>query len=103
MISPADFIPLAEETGLIVPIGTWVFEQAARQLKVFPDLPYMSVNVSRRQLSESNFITAFDDVLKRVNVDPRRLVAEITETALTSDPQSAHRSIGQMRERGLVK
>jgi len=101
MISPADFIPLAEETGLIVPIGAWVFEQACRQLSLFPKLEYMSVNISRRQLYDVDFVKAFDDSLARVGIDPRRLVGEITETALTNDPASAHRSIGQLRDRGI--
>ena len=102
LISPADFIPLAEETGLIVSIGAWVFEQTCHQLSRFPQLRYMSVNVSRRQLSEPEFIAPFDDALTRIRVDPKRLVCEITETALTSEPDAARRSIGQMRERGIA-
>lgn len=101
MISPGDFIPLAEETGLIVPIGTWVFEQVARQLCEFPQLRYMSVNVSRRQMAERKFIQSLDDVLRRVDVDPARIAVEITESALTDDPETARRAITEIRKRGM--
>lgn len=101
MITPADFIPLAEETGLIVPIGAWVFEQAAIQLERLPSLQYISVNVSHHQLGDPDFIKPIREILSRRGVNPLRLIAEITETALTSDPASAHRSIKQLRDCGM--
>ncbi|HRK30609.1 MAG TPA: EAL domain-containing protein [Tepidisphaeraceae bacterium] len=101
MIAPVDFIPLAEETGLIVPIGIWIFEQAARQLKAFPQLQYLSVNVSRRQLAEKEFIKPLEEIIARVGVGPKRLVCEITETALTTDPEIARRAIGEIRQLGM--
>ncbi len=101
MLSPADFIPLAEETNLIVPIGAWVFEQACRQLVVFSELTYISVNVSRRQLVETDLPDVFQKILARVGVDPRRVVVEITETALIHDPDSAQKCIARLRALGL--
>lgn len=100
-ISPLDFIPLAEETGLIVPIGAWVFEQAARQLLQMPELKYLSVNVSRRQLIDADFVASFDDVLKRVPVDPSRLKIEITESTLINEPERSAIAIDKLRERRM--
>ncbi len=101
MISPADFIPLAEDTDLILPIGAWVFEQVCRQLQQHPHLRYLSFNVSPRQIAVTDPIKPFAAVLQRVKVDPTRLVAEITESALNCDPQLAQRAIDQLRSHGI--
>lgn len=101
MISPADFIPLAEETGLIVPIGHWVFEQVCHQLRQFPQLRYISFNVSLKQFIPSDFFAAFREIIGRTGVDTGRLVAEITETALTCDCETARVSIDTMRNGGI--
>jgi len=82
MLAAADFIPLAEQTGLIVPIGEWVFEQVCRELAARPQLEYLSVNFSRRQLVDNNFIQPFEQILNRTGVDPARVVAEINESTL---------------------
>jgi len=101
LISPMDFIPLAEETGQISELGIWVFEEVCRQLQRFPDLKYMSFNVSRCQISDPGFLDQIDQVLERYTVDRRRLVAEITETALARSSSTASDSIDQLRERGI--
>lgn len=101
LISPSDFIPLAEETGLIVPIGNWVFEQACRWVQRVPELSYLSVNVSRRQLSDGEFPRAFDEVLARTQIDPRRIILEITESTLINEPETAARAIDEARKRKM--
>ncbi len=101
MISPVDFIPLAEETGLINPIGNWVFEQVCRQLHDAPGLQYISFNVSPRQIARTDFFDAFAATIARTGVQPSRLVAEITETLLTCDPIKAEASIQTLRQAGL--
>jgi diguanylate cyclase (GGDEF)-like protein/PAS domain S-box-containing protein len=85
MVSPGEFIPLAEETGLIVPIGEWVIKTACRQLRQWRDegLPGISVavNVSARQLHQENLIEVIERALRSSGVDPGTLDLEVTETA----------------------
>ena len=88
VISPVDFIPIAEETGLIVPIGDWVLLKACQQLKQwqeqFPSDPplSMNVNISKRQLTHSDLIETIEHVLTTTRIEPRTLNLEITETAI---------------------
>ena len=88
VISPVDFIPVAEETGLIVPIGDWVLLEACQQLKQWqhqfssnPPLS-MNVNISKRQLTQSELIETIEHVLTTTRIEPRTLNLEITETAI---------------------
>jgi diguanylate cyclase (GGDEF)-like protein len=101
MISPIDFIPLAEETGLIVPIGEWVMEQAALQVAHFPDLNYVSVNVARRQLVDPAFLASAENVFRRHPAVAGRIVLEVTESALIDDTELARQAINTLRKTGL--
>lgn len=92
LLSPADFLPLAEATGLVVPLGEWVLRRACRQLATWNATRpagaqlTMSVNVSAVQLQRGTaFVDELRAVLGETGVDPGRLVLEITETALLSD------------------
>ena len=90
-VPPADFIPIAEDTGLILPIGTWVLETACRQLRAWLDegLPplRMAVNVSRCQLERGDFASEVERVLGETSLDPALLELELSERgALRSDP-----------------
>jgi EAL domain-containing protein (putative c-di-GMP-specific phosphodiesterase class I) len=90
-VSPADFIPLAEETGLIVPIGHWVLEQACREACGWgdagrPDLS-VCVNLSARQLREPGLVASVADVLERTGLPADRLVLELTESSLMQDDE----------------
>jgi diguanylate cyclase (GGDEF)-like protein len=94
MVGPDEFLPALEETGLIVPIGSWVLEEVARQShawqEAFPDRPAINikVNISARQLSQANFISHLTDVLARSGTDPARVYLEISESVLEADPES---------------
>ena len=86
LIYPDEFIPLAEQTDLIFGLTTWVLEQAVSDLAhEIPDVA-VAVNVSARSLANDDFVEQVADCLARHNVEPRRLIVEITETALISDP-----------------
>jgi EAL domain-containing protein (putative c-di-GMP-specific phosphodiesterase class I) len=88
LLMPAEFIPLAEETGLIVPLGSWVLREACRFAVTLPhrgqDLS-MSVNVATQQLYQDGFVDEVREVLRETGLRPNRLVLEITETALLSE------------------
>ncbi len=84
MISPIEFIPLAEETGLIIPIGNWVLYQACHQNQVWQDAGFepipISVNVSLRQFMQKDFVQIVEKVLQQTNLAPKYLELEITES-----------------------
>ncbi|WP_008309875.1 putative bifunctional diguanylate cyclase/phosphodiesterase [Leptolyngbya sp. PCC 6406] len=92
MVSPGEFIPCAEETGLIVPIGILVLERACYQLQIWqqeaPTL-FASVNLSVRQFTHPTLLEDIYRVLEQTQVDPRRLKLEITESAIVDKPQVA--------------
>jgi diguanylate cyclase (GGDEF)-like protein len=101
-ISPAAFIPAAEESGLIVPLGLWALKTACLQLHqwrrdaILPDTPVqMSVNVSAIQLASARFAATIRDIIRETAIDPSTLVIEVTESAAMQDPQ---RSLGVLRE-----
>jgi diguanylate cyclase (GGDEF)-like protein/PAS domain S-box-containing protein len=90
MVSPAQFIPLAEETGLIQPIGDWVLETACAQLVAWAadrDFAHLTVavNVSARQFRHPDFVDRVEAVLERSGADPRKLKIELTESLLLDD------------------
>jgi diguanylate cyclase (GGDEF)-like protein/PAS domain S-box-containing protein len=104
-VSPASFVPVAEETGLILPIGAMVLAEACRQLAAWDaaaDGPrVMSVNVSARQLAEPGFVPMVARTLDAARVDPPRLCLEITETALVQDLDAARGVLQELRGLGV--
>ena len=105
MISPLDFIPLAEETGLIVPIGEWVMRTACIQAREWQDqgLPAikMSVNLSPRQLREQGLVETVRRILHETGLDASWLTIEITESGLMHNVQEAEDILGQLDALGL--
>lgn len=105
LVSPTDFIPLAEETGLILPIGLWVLDTACAQLKLWAvhaatrDLQ-LAVNVSARQFRQPDFVAQVTQVIARHTIDPARLKLELTESVVlenvtdTVDKMNALRALG---------
>ncbi len=105
LLSPAEFIPVAEQTGLIVPIGNWVLGEACRQLVEWrrrraPRLA-VSVNVSAIQLAQPDLPRAVADILDREAVDPAALWLEITENVLMDDPESAVGVLSALKDLGV--
>lgn len=105
MLKPDEFIALADETGLIVPIGKWVLEQACRQLKRWqhtghPDLR-IAVNVSSRQLEEPDFVDTVDRILRQSEMAPHFLELEITERLLMKDNLKNNTVLLALKERGI--
>jgi EAL domain-containing protein (putative c-di-GMP-specific phosphodiesterase class I) len=107
MVGPADFIEVAEETGLIVPIGRWVLKEACRQARawhlLFPkDAPLtVTINVSPRQLAQSNLVADVKSALEETNLAPSSLQLEITETMALGDPKVTTRTFSQLKDLGV--
>lgn len=105
MISPATFIPLAEETGLIVPIGEWVLRTACRQCKKWQDagLPAVTVavNISARQFREKNLFHLVATILAETGLAPGQLELEVTESVIMHDAQQVIASLQAFRDMGV--
>ena len=105
-VSPADFIPLAEETGLIVPIGRWVIETACKQLKDWANRPIfsglrVSVNVSARQFKETGFVEEVLSVIQSYQIDPSKLKIELTESTLLDSVEPSIEKMRQLQNHGV--
>jgi diguanylate cyclase (GGDEF)-like protein/PAS domain S-box-containing protein len=107
LVAPGDFIPFAEETGLIVPIGRWVLREACMQAvevqRLWTGDPplYICVNLSVRQLQHSDVIADVRDALEESGLDPGLLMLEITESMLIEDPEVAVVKLQELRALGL--
>ncbi|MGL4500856.1 MAG: EAL domain-containing protein, partial [Planktothrix sp.] len=104
------FIPVAEATGLIVPLGFWVLENSCRQLKFWQEQSIergevfeisMSVNLSVKQFSQDNLIEKIDQVLESLKLDSKNLKLEITESALMDNPKLASELFEQLKARKI--
>jgi EAL domain-containing protein (putative c-di-GMP-specific phosphodiesterase class I) len=107
VVPPLQFIPLAEETGLIVPIGLWVLREACRQGVIlhqrFPrsDSLTMSVNLSAKQLQTESIVSDVAEALEFSGLDPATLVLEITETVMMTDSDIAIARLNELKELGV--
>jgi diguanylate cyclase (GGDEF)-like protein/PAS domain S-box-containing protein len=107
MISPVEFIPIAEETGLIVPIGDWVLRAACQQMSTWQDelnidpMICMSVNLSPRQFTQPNLIQKIDKILQETGLNPKRLKLEITESVLMENPKLAASILSDLKKLGV--
>lgn len=106
MVPPGEFISLAEQTNLILPIGQWVLRTACQQLVDWAPNPATShltlaVNVSARQFRQNDFVAHVQDVLRETGVNPHHLKLELTESLLISDVEDAIRKMSALRESGV--
>jgi len=111
VVGPGEFIGVAEESGLIVPIGLWVIEHACHMLKRFqdirehhfPDEPplFMSANVSARQLRDLNNVETIISTIRKTGVDPGGIKIEITEGLLLTDPELAVTAFNRLKALGV--
>jgi diguanylate cyclase (GGDEF)-like protein/PAS domain S-box-containing protein len=106
LLHPGDFLPLAEETGLIVPMGRWVLEEATRTLRRwesdYPEVQlYLSANVSMRQLYDPGIVDTVRDALNDAGVTADRLVVEITESFLADESEAPRDRLQRLRALGV--
>jgi diguanylate cyclase (GGDEF)-like protein/PAS domain S-box-containing protein len=106
-ISPAEFIPVAEESGLIVPLSSRVFRQACKQMCDWrnhyrlDDECFISLNVSSKQVSHGKLVGELDNVLSETGLDPRHLRIEITESAIVENTRSAAETLALLKKRHI--
>jgi diguanylate cyclase (GGDEF)-like protein/PAS domain S-box-containing protein len=106
MVSPADFIPLAEETRLILPLGSWVLKNACTQLALWATKPELShltvaVNISARQFHQANFVDQVLETLHNTGANPQKLKLEITESLLISNIDSIIEKMFTLKAKGI--
>jgi len=100
-VPPSDFIPIAEESGLILTIGEWVMRQACKDAAGWERPLSIAVNVSPLQLGSDNFVQSIQDILAETRLPPERLEIEITETALNRDPNRAMLALQKIKALGI--
>ena len=101
MVLPLDFIPLAEETGLIIPLGEWVLRQACKEAAGWPGLVDVAVNLSPVQFKNKNLVTAVMMALSAAGLAPSRLELEITKSVLLQESEATLAMLHQLRSFGV--
>lgn len=105
MISPASFIPVAEESGLIVPIGDWVLQEACREVARWRDAgmidPIVAVNLSALQFARGNIEQAVQDAVKQAGISPQMLELELTESIMLHDTESVMATVKRLKQQGF--
>lgn len=104
-IAPTDFIPIAEETGLIIPIGEWILRTACRQARLWHDIGYnwlrVAVNISARQFKQSNFVSLVRDILAETGMNPQYLELELTESTIMERADRNILALQELKELGI--
>ncbi len=102
-IPPSRFIPVAEETGMIMPLGSWAIETAFRQAQLWPVIdgvaPAVSVNLSARQFERSDLVESIGSAIGRTGIDPARIILEITETCVMNSPERSIQTLQTLKNR----
>jgi PAS domain S-box-containing protein len=102
-IPPGEFIPVAEDTGLILPLGDWVFEAACDHLRRWSEQGhgnlYLTVNFSGKQFAQEGLVDKLSRALRRTGVDPRNLKLELTESSIMADPEEARKKLVTLKKR----
>ncbi|HYH43763.1 MAG TPA: EAL domain-containing protein, partial [Burkholderiales bacterium] len=105
LVAPADFVPLLEDTGLIVPVGEWVLSEACRQVAVWGkgggEPVSIAINLSARQFASRNLGDVIKRVLDRHGADPRHIELELTESLLMVNTEEAVRTLAYLKSLGL--
>jgi diguanylate cyclase (GGDEF)-like protein/PAS domain S-box-containing protein len=105
LLYPNEFVPLAEESGLIISLGDWVLRTACAQNKAWQDAGLaplrLSVNFSARQFQQPTFITDVAHILQETNLDPRWLELELTESSIMKDPEAAIEKLHELKMMGI--
>lgn len=112
LISPDEFIPIAEDTGLILPLGAWILREACRQLRAWQqhtahlcgsddDGFKMSINLASLQLQDPHFLESLDQILLEMNLDGKSLQLEITESMLMDSETATQKLLKQIKQRGI--
>jgi diguanylate cyclase (GGDEF)-like protein/PAS domain S-box-containing protein len=107
LVAPGEFIPMAEETGVIGALGRWVLLEACREMRIvqqqYPRLPglHLAVNVSGRQVLQPDLVEQISEILQVTGMDPRLLRLELTETVLVENEAAAARCLNRLRQLGL--
>ncbi len=104
-VSPAEFIPLAEQSGFIVKLGDWILENACQQVLAFQNSPHdptsVAVNVSGLQLNQPDFVSRTCRTLDRLGVDPSLIHLELTESALVENFSTTSETFRQLQQHGI--
>jgi diguanylate cyclase (GGDEF)-like protein len=106
LISPADFIPVAEETGLIIPLGNWVIFEACRQMAewhnmIGSDSVDINVNLSGKQFSQADIVERVTSALRQNQLAPQHLILEITESVVMENPEATITMLRKLKELGV--
>jgi diguanylate cyclase len=107
LVSPAEFVPLSEETGLIIPIGTWVLQEACRQVRQWRDRfgskfdLSVSVNLSARQFLQPDLVSTVEGALREAGIEGRNIRLELTESVAMEDPERAAPMLAQLQQLGV--
>lgn len=105
LIPPGKFIPLAEDTGLIIPLGKWIAASACKQNKVWQDKGLnpvvIAINVSRLQFKQRDFVDTISRILYETGLDPNLLEIEITESIIMDDANATFKLLNQIRDMGI--
>lgn len=106
MVPPMDFIPIAEDSGLIIPLGNWIVEAACKQLVAWSNNPAtadlsIAINVSARQFQQPNFVEQALSIIHKTGADPRHIKLELTESMLVENQQDIITKMTALREQGI--